>query len=81
MMKKANGRCRFRLFSTHGLRVRLVGGLWVAAAIAAITTKSADAADKKAIERPPANIKVPAAEVAALKAFKAKAWSVPGAEI
>ncbi|MFC1600934.1 formylglycine-generating enzyme family protein [Candidatus Sumerlaeota bacterium] len=80
MMRAIDGKCRLRLFFAYGVAACLVAGLCMAA-VAAMAAGLRDGVDKKAVERPPENIKVPAAEVAALKAFKAEAWIVPGADI
>jgi len=53
----------------------------LAVSVAATAAESGDGPGKTVVKRPPGSIEVPAAEVAALKALKAEAWSVPGVKI
>jgi len=59
----------------------LAAGWCVAACVAATAAESGDGTEKNVVRRPPENIKVPAAAVAALKAIEAEAWNVPGVNI
>jgi formylglycine-generating enzyme required for sulfatase activity len=49
--------------------------------VAATAAEPEDGVEQKVVRRPPENIKVPAAAVAAIKALEAEAWNVPGVDI
>ena len=71
----------FRHSVVCGLGACLAGALCAAVSVAATAAESGDGGETKVVRRPPENVEVPAAAVAAVKAIEAEAWNVPGVNI
>ena len=76
-----NSRSRFRRFLACGLGACLVGSVCMIALVIVLASEPGEDSGKNVVTRPPKTIEVPAAKVTALKAIKAKTWTVPGVNI
>ena len=76
-----NSQSRFRRFLACGLGASLAGSVCVITSVTVSAATPGEHSDKNVVTRPPKTIEVPAEKVAALKAVKAKTWTVPGANI